>query len=62
VKSVVPVIAAGGTFAATAIVGLLVGIWIAGRTGSQLWVFGGLIVGLGIGAFSAIRLLFRSMQ
>jgi len=62
VKGVVPVIAAGGTFAASAICGLLAGIWLAGRTGTQLWVLGGLAAGLAIGGYGAMRLLFRSLQ
>ena len=61
-KGVVPVIAAGGTFATAAICGLLAGIWLAGRTGSQLWVLGGLAAGLVIGGYSAMRLLLRSLQ
>lgn len=55
-----PLIAAGGTFAGSALAGLLIGILIAQRTGSQLWVFVGLLAGLGLGAYSAVRLLMRS--
>ncbi len=59
-NSAAPLIAAGGTFAGSALAGLLIGILIAQRTGSQLWVFTGLLVGLGLGAYSAVRLLMRS--
>jgi hypothetical protein len=61
VKSVMPVLAAGGTFAATAILGLLAGIWISNATRQPLWVLGGLFGGLALGGYSAIRLLMRSM-
>ena len=57
---VAPLIAAGGSFAGSALAGLLIGILVAQRTGSQMWVFLGLMAGLGIGAYSAVRLLMRS--
>jgi hypothetical protein len=57
VKDALPVIAAGGTFAGATLAGLLIGIFAASRTGNQLWAFVGLIVGLGIGGYSAARLL-----
>jgi hypothetical protein len=60
IKELMPVIAAGGAFAGTAIVGLLVGIFVASRTGSQAWVFGGLMVGLGLGGYAAFRAFQRS--
>ena len=56
-----PVIAAGGTFAMTALAGLAAGIWIGGRTGQDLWVLGGLFGGLALGAYAAYRLLMRSL-
>jgi uncharacterized protein YneF (UPF0154 family) len=61
VKSVLPVVTAGATFAFAALAGLGAGIWISQRTGNQLWVLGGLFAGLGIGAYTAIRLLMRSL-
>lgn len=59
-NSAAPLIAAGGTFAGSALAGLFIGILIAQRTGSQFWVFIGLIAGLAIGAYSAVRLLMRT--
>ncbi|MBV8637138.1 MAG: AtpZ/AtpI family protein [Candidatus Eremiobacteraeota bacterium] len=59
-KEALPVIAAGGTFAGATLAGLLIGIFIGGRTGQPVWAFVGLIVGLGAGAYSAVRLLFRA--
>jgi F0F1-type ATP synthase assembly protein I len=60
VKEALPVIAAGGTFAGSTLAGLLIGIFIASRTGQPLWAFAGLILGLAAGAYSAVRLLFRA--
>ena len=60
-KSVLPVIAAGGTFAGTTLAGLLAGIWIARASGQQLWVLGGLAAGIGLGGYSAFRLLMQVM-
>lgn len=60
-KSLAPVLAAGGTFAVTVLVGLVVGIWISDRTHQPLWVLGGLFGGLALGGYSAVRLLMRSM-
>jgi hypothetical protein len=61
VKGVMPVVAAGGTFAMTALAGLVIGIWIGGRTGQGLWVLAGLFGGLAVGAYAAYRLLMRSL-
>ena len=60
-KELAPIIGAGGSFAGSAIAGLLLGIFIAGRTGSQAWVFGGLALGIIVGAYGAFRLLRRSV-
>lgn len=60
-KSLAPVLAAGGTFAGTVLVGLLVGIWLSNRTHQPLWVLGGLFAGLALGGYSAVRLLLQSM-
>jgi F0F1-type ATP synthase assembly protein I len=61
VKSLAPVLAAGGTFAASALAGLAVGILIDSRTGHSWWAFAGLMLGLAVGAFSAFRLLQQSL-
>lgn len=60
-KSILPVVTAGGTFAACTLLGVLAGVWLGGRTGQQLWVLGGLLAGLALGAYSAVRLLVRSL-
>lgn len=60
-KGVVPVLAAGGTFAVAALAGLIAGIWLARSTGNGLWVAGGLFAGMAAGGYSAVRLLLRSM-
>lgn len=60
-KSILPVLGAGGTFAICALVGLGLGILAGQRTGQQLWVFGGLFGGLALGGFSAFSLLRKSM-
>jgi hypothetical protein len=56
-----PVLAAGGTFAVAVLGGLLGGFWLGRSTGHDFWVVGGLFVGLAVGAYSAVRLLQRSM-
>jgi hypothetical protein len=60
VKEALPIIAAGGTFAGATLAGLLIGIVIGSRTHQPLWAFAGLLVGLGVGAYSAARLLFNA--
>jgi hypothetical protein len=61
VNAVTPVLAAGGTFAASTLIGLLAGFWIGRATGQELWVIGGLVAGLGLGGYSAFRMLLRSL-
>jgi hypothetical protein len=61
VKGAGPVIGAGATFAGAALGGLLLGIWLSGRTGNQLWVLAGLGGGLAVGGYGAFRLLMRSL-
>ena len=53
-------IGAGATFAGAVLLGLLLGILVAERSGQQLWVFGGLFAGLALGGYAAFRLLVRS--
>lgn len=60
-KPLLPVLAAGGTFAAAAILGLLVGVWLAGRWREPILAGVGLFTGLAFGGYSAYRLLQRSM-
>ena len=59
-KELLPIIAAGSAFAAAALVGLVAGILVGQRTGQPLYAFLGLLAGLGIGAYSAIRMLMRT--
>jgi hypothetical protein len=60
-RPLLPVVVAGGTFAVAAVIGLIAGALVAGRTGQALWVPAGLLLGAAIGGYSAIRLLFRSL-
>ncbi len=60
-KPLMPVLAAGGTFAATAVVGLFAGAWLAGRLRAPILVAAGLFAGLIVGGYSAYRLLLRSL-
>ncbi len=61
-KPLLPVMVAGGTFAAAAVVGLLLGIAAAGRIGEPLLVPAGLILGAAVGAVSALALLMQSLR
>jgi hypothetical protein len=61
VKSVKPVLFAGGTFAGAAVAGLLIGVVAAQRLGRPLLAPGGLMLGIVVGAYSAFRLLSKSM-
>jgi len=62
VKPLLPVLVAGGTFAAAAIVGLFCGVAAAARSGQALLAPAGLLIGAAIGAYAALRLLLRSMS
>jgi hypothetical protein len=62
VKPLLPVLAAGGTFAAAAVIGLLGGIAAADRFGEPLLAPAGLLFGAAVGAFSAVRLLLRVLR
>lgn len=61
-KGLTPVLAAGGTFAVTVLLGLFAGVAIGRHTGQPLWALGGLLAGVGIGGYSAVRLLLRSLS
>lgn len=56
-----PVIAAGSAFAFTVLIGIAVGVWLQRATGNGLWVLAGLVLGIAVGGYSAVRLLFRSL-
>ncbi|MGD0967887.1 MAG: hypothetical protein ABR949_06330 [Candidatus Aquilonibacter sp.] len=60
-KTIVPVLAAGGAFAVATLAGLLLGVLVGQRTAQPLWAFAGLLIGLGLGGYSAVRLLMRSI-
>lgn len=60
-NGVLPVLAAGGTFAVTTLCGLAAGVLAARATGQELWVLAGLAGGVALGAYGAYRLLQRSM-
>jgi integral membrane sensor domain MASE1 len=62
VKTLLPVVAAGSAFAAAAVIGLLFGVLLASRRGEPLWAPVGLMLGAGVGAYSAFRVLIRSMR
>ena len=55
-------VAAGGTFAALALAGLLAGILWSERSGQSLWVVAGLFGGLLLGGSAALRLLWRELH
>jgi len=60
-KSLVPLLGAGGTFAGCAIAGFAIGIWADQHTGSRYYTLIGLFAGMGIGGYGAVRLLLRSL-
>lgn len=57
-----PVLAAGGSFAGAAILGLLVGVAAAERLDAPLLTPAGLLLGLIAGGYGAFRLLAKSME
>jgi hypothetical protein len=61
VKELAPLLGAGGTFAASTLLGLAAGMALAGRLGNQGWVLAGLFVGMALGGYGAYRLLMRSL-
>jgi hypothetical protein len=62
VKAFLPVLAAGGSFAGAAILGLIVGVAAAERLDAPLLTPGGLLLGLIAGGYGAFRLLAKSME
>lgn len=61
-KPLLPVLVAGGTFAAAAIIGLVFGVIVSARSGQALFAPAGLMVGAAIGGYAALRLLLRSIS
>jgi hypothetical protein len=62
VKMLLPVVAAGSAFAAAAVIGLACGVLVAGRRGEPLWAPAGLLLGAAVGAYSAFRVLAKTMR
>jgi len=60
-KAAAPVLAAGASFAGCTLAGLLAGIWLEQRSGRGLWVLGGLLGGMTLGAYAAFRLVIQSL-
>jgi hypothetical protein len=60
-RAALPVLVAGATFAGAAVFGLFAGIAAAGRTGNPVLAPIGLMLGAAVGAYCAVRLLFRSL-
>lgn len=54
-----PALGAGSAFGGAALVGGLVGAWMAARSGQSLWFLVGFSLGLLVGAALALRLLLR---
>lgn len=61
-KGIVPVLAAGSSFAICVLAGLALGVWVGARTGQALWGPIGLAAGFALGAYAAVRLFARSLQ
>ena len=61
-RTLLPVVAAGSAFAAAAVVGLLCGVLVASRRGEPLWAPAGLMLGAAVGAYSAFRVLLKTMR
>ena len=61
VKAAAPVLAAGGTFTICVLAGLAAGVLADRRTGAGFWAPVGLALGMAVGAYSAVRLLMRSL-
>lgn len=61
-KTGLAIAGAGGTFAATVVVGLLIGIWLDAHQHTGYWTlllfFGGIV----LGAYAAWRIVARALQ
>jgi uncharacterized protein (DUF1501 family) len=62
VKPLLPVLVAGGAFAGGAVIGLLGGIAASRHFNQPLLVPAGLLLGMAIGGFSALRLILAAIQ
>jgi F0F1-type ATP synthase assembly protein I len=60
-RTLAPLLAAGSTFAATVVIGLLAGIWLDHRLGTSYWVLVLFFAGLALGAYAAWRLVARTI-
>jgi hypothetical protein len=60
-KSLVPLLGAGGTFAGSVLAGFALGILADIRSGTQRYAFIGFFAGVAVGAYGAYRLLQRSL-
>jgi hypothetical protein len=60
-KGALGIAAAGGTFAATVIVALLIGIWLGGSH-HQEYVLIALLAGLVVGGYAAYRLIAEALR
>jgi hypothetical protein len=61
-RALLPVVVAGGTFAAAAVIGLFGGILAAERIGKPLLVPIGLGAGAAIGGLAALRVIVRAVR
>ncbi len=61
-RALLPVVAAGTTFAGAVLLGLFAGMYLAGRTGKPACVPIGLAAGAVVGGYSALRLIQRAMR
>jgi F0F1-type ATP synthase assembly protein I len=62
VKTVAPMLAAGSTFAATVVAGLLLGVWLDQRLHTSYWVLILFFAGFAVGIYGAWRLVSRSLS
>ncbi len=55
-------VAAGGTFAGSALAGLILGACLSGRTGQSQWTMGGILAGIAIGGYAAVRMVLVELK
>lgn len=61
-KGALAVVAAGGTFAGTVIVAIVIGVVLDRRLGTSYWVLVLFFAGLALGAYSAWRLVAQALS